>query len=96
MRLLITTVALLLSLAATAWADGCYSCGNGSSPTCRDYCSYSGVDTFKNRHACEAAGCRITGTSACPTSSTAKICQPAAGARSTEASLSLTCAPPRR
>lgn len=90
MRTLITAAALLLSLSAPAWAGGCYICGNGSAPQCKDYCAYNGADTFDNRHRCEAKGCRITGTSACPSTGNVKICQtpaPAPGG-ATVASLS--------
>ena len=67
--------ALLLTYGASAWASGCYICGNGSTPVCKDYCAYNGADTFDNRHRCEAKGCRISGTSACPSTGNVKICQ---------------------
>lgn len=73
--LALSAAALLLALSPSAWAGGCYICGNGSTPVCKDYCAYSGPDTFDNRHRCEAKGCRITGSSACPGTGNVKICQ---------------------
>ncbi len=55
-------------------ADGCYLCGSGSSPNCKDYCRYSGKDTQENRKKCEQAGCRISGTSSCPQAANYKVC----------------------
>ena len=56
-----------------ARADGCYSCGGGSSDACKDYCRYTGNDTFEARKSCERKGCRVSGTAACPGAG-AKIC----------------------
>ncbi|MFN3603532.1 MAG: hypothetical protein ACK4UJ_02345 [Leptonema sp. (in: bacteria)] len=56
------------------YADGCYLCGSGSSSNCKDYCRYTGSDTFENRKKCEKAGCKITGTASCPTAANYKIC----------------------
>jgi hypothetical protein len=56
------------------YADGCYTCGSGSSENCKHYCRYSGSDTFENRKKCEKAGCKITGTASCPTASNYKVC----------------------
>jgi hypothetical protein len=73
-RVLLTAV--LLALPSAAWASGCYICGSDSAPACRDYCQYTGADTFDNRRRCEAKGCRIGGTAACPgPGSGARICQ---------------------
>lgn len=56
-------------------ADGCYICGPGSSDACRDYCRYSGSESFDNRKKCEKAGCKVTGTASCPTAVNYKVCQ---------------------
>lgn len=67
----------LFGLSATsrvALADGCYICERGSSSACRDYCAYSGSDTFANRHRCEARGCRIGGTASCPSAANLRVC----------------------
>jgi len=56
------------------YADGCYICGSGSSSNCKDYCRYSGSDSFENRKKCEKAGCKISGTSSCPTAANYKVC----------------------
>ncbi|TGK07422.1 hypothetical protein EHO59_04790 [Leptospira semungkisensis] len=55
-------------------ADGCYLCAEGSSDMCRDYCRFSGSDSFDTRKRCEGKGCKITGTAACPTASNYKVC----------------------
>ncbi|EHQ08456.1 hypothetical protein Lepil_3803 [Leptonema illini DSM 21528] len=55
-------------------ADGCYICGSGSTDACRDYCRYSGSDTFDNRKKCEKAGCKVSGTASCPTAVNYKVC----------------------
>lgn len=57
-----------------AFADGCYICSNGSSPDCKDYCRYTGQDTFQARHQCEKKGCKIGGTASCPTAVNYKVC----------------------
>lgn len=57
----------------TARADGCYTCGGGSSDTCKEYCRYSGSDTFEQRKGCEKKGCRVISAAACPAGG-AKIC----------------------
>lgn len=56
------------------YADGCYTCGSGSSENCKHYCKYSGSDTFENRKKCEKAGCKISGTASCPTAANYKVC----------------------
>ncbi len=69
-------VAALLCLAPSlARADGCYVCTSGSQAQCRDYCRYSGADTFDARKRCEKKGCHIAGTSACPAESRFRVCQ---------------------
>lgn len=55
-------------------ADGCYLCSVNSSDACRDYCRFSGSDSFDTRKRCENKGCKITGTAACPTASNYKVC----------------------
>lgn len=55
-------------------ADGCYLCGSGSSSNCKDYCKYSGSDNFDNRKKCEKAGCKVSGTSSCPSAANYKVC----------------------
>ncbi len=64
----------LVALPGTASADGCYICGSGSAPQCKHYCRYSGSDTFAARKACEARGCKVSGTSSCPTAVNYKVC----------------------
>lgn len=67
----------LLAVAATsrtASADGCYICASGSSATCRDYCRYTGAETWENRRRCEQRGCRIGGTASCPTAANMRVC----------------------
>lgn len=75
-RFLMASLALLGGLAAsrTAQADGCYICERGSSGACRDYCHYSGSDTYDNRHRCEQRGCRIGGTARCPSAANLRVC----------------------
>lgn len=85
---------------ATAWADGCYTCGGGSSDSCKDYCRYSGQDTFATRRSCDAKGCKISGTSSCPTAANYKVClapspAPGQGGGTTVASIPWCAAPPR-
>ncbi len=64
---------LSIGAAPLAWADGCYSCGGGSSEACKEYCRYTGSDTFEARKGCERKGCRVAGPAACPAAG-AKIC----------------------
>jgi hypothetical protein len=73
--ILFIAACLVPSLAATeARADGCYICSSGSTPNCKDYCRYSGQDTFAARKACEQRGCKIGGTASCPTAVNYKVC----------------------
>lgn len=80
MRTLLAVALLLalcvLGLASVARADGCYICGRGSAPACRDFCRYGGPDTFDNRHKCQAKGCNVVGPSSCPADNApAKVCR---------------------
>ncbi|WP_246028126.1 hypothetical protein [Leptospira fletcheri] len=69
-------LALFLSvfLSSDLFADGCYLCALGSSDSCRDYCRFSGIDSFDTRKRCESKGCRVTGMASCPTASNSKVC----------------------
>ena len=49
MRKLLLFTLLLAFIPAVARAEGCYLCGSGSGPQCRDYCRYGGADTFDAR-----------------------------------------------
>lgn len=65
--------------AACAWsssaaADGCYTCGEGSSETCKNYCRYQGENTYQAHRECERRGCKITGTAPCPSAVNYKVC----------------------
>ncbi|MDB4927661.1 MAG: hypothetical protein JWM10_145 [Myxococcaceae bacterium] len=75
-RFLLASLALLAVVATsrTASADGCYICERGSSSACRDYCRYSGAESYENRHRCEARGCRIGGTASCPGAANLRVC----------------------
>ena len=77
MRKLLTALGTVLCLAAPAVSEagGCYVCGAGSAVACRDYCRYDGADTFDARHRCAAKGCRVSGTSTCPSQGGAQICE---------------------
>ncbi|RHX91778.1 hypothetical protein [Leptospira stimsonii] len=55
-------------------ADGCYICTSGSTDLCRDYCRYTGSDTFDNRKKCQDKGCKVGGTASCPSASNYKVC----------------------
>jgi hypothetical protein len=55
-------------------ADGCYICTSGSADICRDYCRYTGSDTFDNRKKCQDKGCKVGGTASCPSASNYKVC----------------------
>ena len=95
-----TAGALPVMTAATAQADGCYICGGGSSAACKDYCRYSGQDTFAARKLCESKGCRVSGTSSCPTAVNYKVCLAPAksapgGSGPTVAAIAWCAAPPR-
>lgn len=57
-----------------ARADGCYLCGSGSTEACKNYCRYTGEDTFAARKDCEKRGCKISGTGSCPTAVNYKVC----------------------
>lgn len=63
-----------MSMVPSLRADGCYGCGSGSSANCKDYCKYSGEDTWDNRHKCEAAGCKIQSTTSDCSASNYVVC----------------------
>ena len=97
-----TAGALPVMTAATAQADGCYICGGGSSAACKDYCRYSGQDTFAARKSCESKGCKVSGTTSCPTAVNYKVCLAPAPSPSTPsaagpavAAIAWCAAPPR-
>lgn len=94
-----TVGAVPLLTVSTARADGCYKCGGGSSDACKDYCRYSGPDTFAAHKSCEDKGCKISGTMACPAAGSAKVCQAPApgrgGSGTTVATIAWCAAPPR-
>ncbi len=98
---LATVGAVPVLTVSTAQADGCYKCVAGSSDACRDYCRYTGPDTFAAHKSCESKGCKISpgGGSACPTDASAKICLAPApgrgGAGTTVAAIAWCAAPPR-
>ena len=79
MRKLILAAVCVALAPAAALAEGCYLCGSGSSPQCRDYCRYGGADTFDARKTCEKKGCRVVGPSACPSGGNYAICQAPSG-----------------
>lgn len=54
-------------------ADGCYICTSGSSA---DQCKWHGSDTFDQRKKCEAAGCKVGGTTSCSTAANVKVIDP--------------------
>ncbi|MGJ4753451.1 hypothetical protein [Leptospira kmetyi] len=60
-------------------ADGCYICTSGSTDLCRDYCRFTGSDTFDNRKKCQDKGCKVGGTASCPSASNYKVCSAKAG-----------------
>lgn len=60
-------------------ADGCYICTSGSTDVCRDYCRFTGSDTFDNRKKCQDKGCKVGGTASCPSASNYKVCSAKAG-----------------
>lgn len=59
---------LLMMLAAPAlFAENCLLCGSGSTNGCQQC---RGTD----RKACEARGCKVSGTASCSTAANVKIC----------------------
>ncbi|PNV73972.1 hypothetical protein BES34_016270 [Leptospira inadai serovar Lyme] len=60
-------------------ADGCYLCAVGSADSCRDYCRFSGPESFDTRKKCENKGCKVAGIASCPTASNSKVCVPEDG-----------------
>ena len=98
---LFTAGALPALTAASARADGCYTCGDRSSAECNGYCRYSGADTFGARKLCEDKGCRVVRSAPCPTGAP-KICLAPApspsspgGSGPTVAAITWCAAPPR-
>ncbi len=77
LRLTITLLSLLslVLLSAPAMADLCFLCGSGSSNGCKQCKSRSGKDTQKDRKACKALGCKVSGTSSCSTAANVKVCR---------------------
>jgi len=67
-----TLAVLAIAMPATSFAGGCYLCGSGSSNGCQQ-CAYSS-DTGEARKACEAKGCKISGTASCSTAANVKVC----------------------
>lgn len=92
---LASACALPVLTASAAWADGCYTCGGGSNDACKDYCRYSGTDTFAARKACENKGCKVSGTSSCPTAANYKVCLAPGPALPVLAAIPWCAAPPR-
>lgn len=82
----------LFARPGTARADGCYLCGSGSSTACQDYCRYTGADTFTARKLCAKRGCKVSGTSSCPTSGGYKICRSSSWSERYPARHGLLCA----
>ncbi|MCG6166635.1 hypothetical protein [Leptospira sanjuanensis] len=68
------TVLLSLFFIKELSADGCYICTSGSADVCRDYCRFTGSDTFDNRKKCQDKGCKVGGTASCPSASNYKVC----------------------
>lgn len=95
--LLLIAACLVPGLATTsARADNCYLCGSGSSPQCKDYCRYNGPDTFAARKACEAKGCKVSGTGSCPTAVNYKVCMAPAPSGDTTVAQAPMCQPAPR
>ncbi len=78
-----------------ARADGCYICGGGSAPACKDYCRYSGSDTFAARKACESRGCKVSGTASCPTAVNYKVCMSSVDESGKTVASVMQCTAPR-
>lgn len=97
--LLVAAVFMAAPVIATpfASADGCYLCGSGSTEACKNYCRYSGEDTFAARKLCQTRGCKISGTGSCPTAVNYKVCMaPTTPTGTTVASIPwCSSAPPR-
>lgn len=70
MRTLVTISFMLMTVfASTALvAEDCFLCGNGSTNGC-EQCR------GKDRKACEAKGCKISGTASCSTAANVKVCK---------------------
>jgi len=61
-----------LLVPALSLAGNCYLCGSSSSNGCQQ-CPFD-KDTGDARKACEAKGCKITGTASCSTAANVKTC----------------------
>ena len=92
---LASACALPALTASAAWADGCYSCAGGSSDACKDYCRYTGQNTFAAHKACEQKGCKVKDAVACPTQANYKICLAPAPSLPVVAAIPWCPAPPR-
>ncbi|MBM9546967.1 hypothetical protein JWG40_08055 [Leptospira sp. 201903074] len=70
MRTLVTISFMLMTVLAstTLVAEDCFLCGNGSTNGC-EQCR------GKDRKACEAKGCKISGTASCSTAANVKVCK---------------------
>lgn len=70
MRTLVTISFMLMMVLGTTSlvAEDCFLCGNGSSNGC-EQCR------GKDRKACEAKGCKISGTASCSTAANVKVCR---------------------
>ncbi|PIR21344.1 MAG: hypothetical protein COV45_00950 [Deltaproteobacteria bacterium CG11_big_fil_rev_8_21_14_0_20_47_16] len=73
-RLQVLIVCVATAIVLPALASDCYICGSGSSDYCKDYCKHSGDDNQANRKKCSDAGCKISGTTSCPTAVNYKVC----------------------
>ena len=69
---LLVALTLFFAAAGAARADGCYTCGTGSTNGCQE-CRYK-EETWAARHDCEAKGCKVSGTTSCSTASNVKVC----------------------
>lgn len=69
MRTLVSfSFALVVLFSSTAaFAEDCFLCGNGSTNGCQQC-------RGNDRKACEAKGCKISGTASCSTAANVKVC----------------------
>lgn len=73
--LLLTLIfALSIPFISISAGDKCVMCGSGSSNGCQQCKLNNNEDSFKNRKACENAGCKISGTTSCSTAANVKVC----------------------
>ena len=95
-RIVLVTCALMSFFAeSSVRADGCYICGSGSEPQCKDYCRYSGSDTFAARTQCQKRGCKVSGTASCPTAVNYKVGRAPVEDSTTTGAALLQCTTPR-